>query len=472
VPAADVVVVGAGLAGMTAAIALAEAGASVEVVARGHAATHWMAGGLDFAARPGAATPREGIASLAKIGGHPYALLANDVAGSLERVRGWLAAEGLTYEGELASPIRPVPTSIGGVRPASILPTAQAAALAPWSPEERLVVLGFRGFKDFWPEHVAASLTRGSVWASVGGREAGHGAAAATPPPGDRPERVEALSVELPGLEDRHNLSALTIAQLFDDPAGRRNAIDAIARALARTGHRPGRLGMPAAIGRHDHATAFAELAAAIELVPFEIPLVPPSVPGLRLFDALRSRLRASGGRMTIGGPVDAVTREGRRVTAVSTEAAARQRTVRAGAVVLATGGIAGGGLIATSGGRLVEPVLDLPVEAPPADGWLAMGPFPPDGHPLERAGIRTDASLRPIGGGGKVALENVVIAGSILAGMRYLEERCGDGVAIASGIRAAETLAKSLNAADASAATKGDGSGKRDRRAAAAASR
>jgi len=39
-PQADVVVVGAGLAGMTAAIALADAGARVEVVARGHAATH------------------------------------------------------------------------------------------------------------------------------------------------------------------------------------------------------------------------------------------------------------------------------------------------------------------------------------------------------------------------------------------------------------------------------------------------
>ena len=40
---ADVVVVGAGLAGLTAAIALADRGATVEAVARGHAATHWMA---------------------------------------------------------------------------------------------------------------------------------------------------------------------------------------------------------------------------------------------------------------------------------------------------------------------------------------------------------------------------------------------------------------------------------------------
>ena len=52
-PTVDVVVIGAGLAGMTAALALAEAGASVEVVARGHTATHWTSGGLDVAAPPG-----------------------------------------------------------------------------------------------------------------------------------------------------------------------------------------------------------------------------------------------------------------------------------------------------------------------------------------------------------------------------------------------------------------------------------
>jgi glycerol-3-phosphate dehydrogenase subunit B len=117
-------------------------------------------------------------------------------------------------------------------------------------------------------------------------------------------------------------------------------------------------------------------------------------------------------------------------------------RTVRTGGVVLATGGIAGGGLVATGDGRLVEAVLGLPVEAPAVDDWLAQTPFPPDGHPLERAGIRTNAALRPVDAGGRVVLENVVVAGSLLAGMRYLAERCGDGVAIASGMRAAETLA------------------------------
>src|SRR5262245_21744535 len=105
---ADVVVVGAGLAGLTAAIRPAEAGASVDVVARGHAATHWTAGGLDVAAPDGAETPGEGIARLQSVAGHPYTLLGRDVAAGLDWFRATTSAAALEYSGSLSSPIRRV----------------------------------------------------------------------------------------------------------------------------------------------------------------------------------------------------------------------------------------------------------------------------------------------------------------------------------------------------------------------------
>ena len=88
--------------------------------------------------------------------------------------------------------------------------------------------------------------------------------------------------------------------------------------------------------------------------------------------------------------------------------AAVRERVILTEALVLATGGIAGGGLIGRADGRLAEPLLDLPVEAPPAEAWLSSDPFDPAGHPLEAAGIRTDADLRPVDSGGRVVLDNV----------------------------------------------------------------
>ena len=163
-PSSDFVVIGAGLAGMAAAIALADAGARVDVIARGHAATHWTSGGLDVAAPPGSATAAEGIAQLASMAGHPYAFLGRNVGAAIDWLRGILAAEGLTYLGDLDEPLRPVATAIGATRRAGTLPTAQAAALRPWRSDERLVICGPAGFKDFWPGAIAASLERPSVW--------------------------------------------------------------------------------------------------------------------------------------------------------------------------------------------------------------------------------------------------------------------------------------------------------------------
>jgi glycerol-3-phosphate dehydrogenase subunit B len=125
----------------------------------------------------------------------------------------------------------------------------------------------------------------------------------------------------------------------------------------------------------------------------------------------------------------------------VAASAAVRERVIRTGGLVLATGGIAGGGLVGRADGRLEEPLLGLPVEAPSAGDWLSSDPFDPAGHPLDAAGIRTDAELRPVGPTGGPAFTNVAVVGSMLAGQRYLVERCGDGVAIASGFRAAAVL-------------------------------
>jgi glycerol-3-phosphate dehydrogenase subunit B len=161
----------------------------------------------------------------------------------------------------------------------------------------------------------------------------------------------------------------------------------------------------------------------------------------MRLYAALRAALIRAGGRVQIGEMIERVERDGDRVTAVVAAAASRTYTVRTGALVLATGGIAGGGLVAERDGRLMEVVLGLPVEAPPVEEWLSLDAFDPAGHPLERAGIRTDTELRPVGPDGVPIYDNVRVAGSLLAGQRSIGERCGDGVALTSGRRAARSL-------------------------------
>ena len=425
-PSADVVVVGAGLAGLVAATRLAQAGAAVRLVAKGHATTHWGSGGIDVAAPAGAASPAEGIELLRHRPAHPYAILAGDVAPAVGWLLGLAGAAGLTYEGDLGGPIARVPTAIGGTRLACILPAAQAAATRAWDPEEILLVAGPAGFKDFWPEAVAASLRREHVWAGS-----------------SRPANVLGVTIDLPGLRDRRNLNALELARRFDDPRTRPACLDALRAAVrAAADGRRGRVALPAIIGLDAHPEAWRDLVAALPLAPFEVPLVPPSVPGIRLYEVLRAALRSAGGRLEIGEPVVGIERSGDRVTGVVLATASRTRTIRTGALVLATGGIAGGGIVGDVDGILHEPVLDLPVEDPGRDAWFAVDALDPTGHPLEAAGIRTDGRLRPVEpGSGRPRYANVHVAGALLAGARPLRERSGDGIAIASGWRAAAQL-------------------------------
>jgi glycerol-3-phosphate dehydrogenase subunit B len=406
-PRADVVVIGAGLAGLTCAAGLAERGASVILAAKGMATTHWTHGGLDVAAPPGAGTARQGAALLAARDGHPYAAVGGDLDDAIAAHIARLAEAGLGVAGSLDAPLVPIPTAIGSLRPASILPDAQAAALSPWA-GDGLLLVGYRRYRDAWAAYAARNLRR------IGWN--------------DGPSEIRAVDVDLPDVADLDNFNARTLALLFDRPEWRSRALRAIADAVPAGAWR---VGLPATLGAADHTAALEEARAVIGHPVFEIPSLPPSVPGMRLYAALRSRIMAAGGRLQVGNPVVRVERSGSRVTAIHTGAAARTLRLAADEFVLATGGVGGEGIRAMPDGSLVEGVFGLPVTAPPRDAWFSDDPLVP--HPIEAIGIRTDRDLRPIDASGERTLANVRVIGASLAGMHYLAERCGDGVALAS---------------------------------------
>ena len=83
-------------------------------------------------------------------------------------------------------------------------------------------------------------------------------------------------------------------------------------------------------------AAALTPWSAGETLV--EVPLVPPSIPGIRLFRALRAALHRHGGRIQVGEAVLRVEVQGRRVSVVVSSAAVRELRIRTDALVLATG--------------------------------------------------------------------------------------------------------------------------------------
>jgi glycerol-3-phosphate dehydrogenase subunit B len=404
----DAVVVGAGVAGLSAGLRLAESGRRVLVLAKGVGATHLAPGTIDVLGYDGARvdSPADALPAFASAHpDHPYALLGPEaIAAALEWFRERVAPN--RYVGGLERNFL-LPTAAGAARPSTLVPETMAAG--DLRRNGRVAVVGLRGLKDFFPGYAAANLAR-------------------VAPVSTRP-------IELDPAEEEGDVGSLGYAALFESADFRIRFAQQLRPRLL-----PGeRVGMPAVLGRRDAGGVWRDLQERLGAPLFEIPTLPPSVPGMRVFDTLRDALRQAGGRIVIGDRAVGVVTEGRRIEGVVARTAVRPVTHEARFVVLASGGFAAGGLELDSAGRVRETVVGLPVAGVP-DRPSALLPGYFESHPLNRAGIAVDERLRPLGPGGPV-YENLFAAGATLAGAEPWREKSGDGISLTTGYAAAGAI-------------------------------
>jgi glycerol-3-phosphate dehydrogenase subunit B len=249
---------------------------------------------------------------------------------------------------------------------------------------------------------------------------------------------VEARSVELELVpEGRADVNSLGFARAFDDHAFRADVAQRVAAEL-----RPGeRAAVPAVLGIADPHGTWTDLEQRLGATVFEIPTLPPSVPGIRVHKSLTEALRRAGGRVILNVLVTGAEHEGRRVSALRTRVGLRDELRGTDWVVLATGGFASGGIELDSHWTARETALGLPVSGVPEPGTERFRPSYFDEHPIARAGVAVDRELRPVDNGGEPLYENVVVAGATLAGAEPWREKSGDGLSLATGYRAAELV-------------------------------
>ena len=416
----DVVVIGAGLAGLTAAVRLAEGGARVLVLAKGIGATHLSPTTIDVLgyAPDRVDRPRDALGGLPE--GHPYSLVGSEaVAASVEWLKARVAGGSLSpyaYRGSLEENML-LPTALGVPRPSAVVPETMAGGDLRRS--DPLFVVGFRGLKDFHPALLAEMLGRT-------GRTA-------------RSAELDLVP------EGRADVNSLGYARAFDDPSFR---AEVTAQLLGRL-RADERVAFPAVLGIADPHGAWSDLERRLGRPVFEVPTLPPSVPGMRLFAVLREALRRAGGRVILGSVVVGAERDGGRVGALRVRVGLREERRGCDWVVLATGGFPSGGLELDSRWAARETALGLPVAGVPAPGEPRFSPGYLDDHPMGRAGVAVGSDLRPEGH------ENVLVAGATLAGAEPWREKSGDGISLATGHRAGELILAGARSAAAAAAAR-----------------
>jgi glycerol-3-phosphate dehydrogenase subunit B len=401
----DAVVIGAGVAGLTAAVRLAEGGASVCVLAKGAGSTHLAPGTVDVLgyAPDRVSSPASALGSfVADHPEHPYALVgAESVAPAVQWFAERASSAGYRYVGSLERNTV-LPTAVGAPRPSALVPETMAGGDLDSSAP--ICVVGVYVLRDFHAALCAANVTRAGVEAR---------GVVLDPDVG----RAEANALGLASWLERSSFRADLAAQLGP---------------LLRDGER---VAFPAILGLRDPHAVWSDLQERLGHAVFEIPTLPPSVPGMRVYNLLRSALRAAGGRLVLGAEVQGATRDGSRVVSVRAHTSGHEHEYAARWFVLATGGVASGALALSAEWVARDTVLDLPLRGAPEDG---RGRFEADyfgEQPLARMGVAADSSLIADG------TENVLVAGAALPGAVPWREGSGEGISLTTGYAAAQTM-------------------------------
>ncbi len=415
----EVLVVGGGLAGLTSALAAARDGADVRLVTYKQSSLHHASGLVDLL---GYTPDGEGpiVDPYAAMAGlpddHPYRTVG------VETVREAMALfDGVTdYRGDHTDANALVPTHGGTVKPTARYPAGAAAGLA--SDDRDALLVGFESMVDFDAPQAAAHLEAAGV-----------------------PFDVRGETIRFPG-DLRADAKVTRYAKLLDTNGevavrGRmRGACDALAERVNTVHGNEGRIGFPAVLGDERTDTVRGALEERIGADVFEVPMGPPSLPGLRLEDALFEALEASGASIETGNPVVDFDADGGAIETVYVEKNGAQIPNDADQYVLATGGLVGKG-IESDRESVREPVFDCHVaHADDRYEWFDGDAF--GDHPFARFGLETDGTLRPLAADGRVEFENLRAAGSVLGGYDFAAEKSGSGVSIATGYVAGKTAA------------------------------
>lgn len=228
------------------------------------------------------------------------------------------------------------------------------------------------------------------------------------------------------------------IARTMDKPAERQR----LAKKVLPHIKNAEAVAFPAIFGMRRPDEAAGHIENLLGLPVFEIPTIPPAVPGIRLKELFEKSLNAAGVRQYLQHHVARIEGDGDNgfVLSVGGIGGGEER-INTRRVILATGRFLGGGLVADRT-RIRETLFNLPVAQPiNRKKWHQKSFLDPRGHNINRAGLEVDENFRPLDGEGQPAMKNLYAVGSILAHQDWIRMKSGSGLAITTAFSAIESM-------------------------------
>jgi len=399
----DLIVIGMGLSGLMAAKTAAEKGKSVLIVGKGMGTLSLFSNTIDLLGNlPKTVKVKDGLSQWIKDHpNHPYSKVGlNRIE---EAFTSFLSLFPPPYSFQsLGDGNCLIPTGAGTFRPTYLIPNTMIAGTTLRKKDG--LIVGFKGFKDFYANYVA--------------------------------DQLECRGVNLSLAEASHReIAATALARLMEKESFRETAGKEIKKHLgAET-----LIGLPAVLGVRDPIKVKKGLEEIIGVEIFEIPILPPSIPGMRIFNRFKEWLIQKGVTFLLGYSISKAILKGKRCEGMEVYHPPVTTFYSADRYILTTGRFIGGGLVAGNE-RISEPVFSLPVAQPKSrEDWFGKSFFDNFSHPVHEAGILTDSSLRPIDEREGLLLENVWVAGSILSHHYAIDEKSREGIEIVTGYMAAQ---------------------------------
>jgi glycerol-3-phosphate dehydrogenase subunit B len=346
---------------------------------------------------------------------HPLSGIAtDDIERAFRDFTGALSEMGIGYSAPGKKNLMAVLPS-GVVKPTLSVPTTMMSGVEAYKTRARVVVVDFVGMQGFSARELQANFK--PSW-----------------------PHITAVTLAFPDMESGALTYAEVMARALEVPETRVRLAERIKAVLGDAEY----VGLPAMLGVHAPDAVHMEMEKLVGLPIFEIPTMPPSVPGIRLREMFEQVLHARGLTLVPQHKVRRVDFEARDVT-LALEDSFGEVEIEARAVILATGRFLSGGLSAEHD-KVRETLMDINVRQPASrEDWHRQHYFDVRGHPINRTGVEIDKGFRPLTAEGKPVDDRLFAAGSLLAHQDWVRQRCGAGVAICSAYKTVESAAKLL---------------------------